>query len=471
MADGRLVTRIGHPVRDASANVVGFLWVFEDVTRERQTADQILYLAERDPLTGLYNRHRFQEELKKVLTSSSRRKGASALLFFDIDEFKHVNDTFVHRTGDALLVRVAGEVSAQVRRNEVFARLGGDEFAILCPNVTPDEVQALADRIVRAIARIPFEFEGHQLRLTCSLGIALYPEHADTEQDLVAQADAAMYQAKEAGKNTWRMYKKDSGTSQRMIARMNWNERIEDALENDRLRLHFQGIYSCKTNQLRHWEALVRMEDKDNPEQSIMPSTFIPVAEKSGKILDIDRWVLSECVNLLALHPEVPAIALNVSGRSLGEPTLPRYITDALRREAVSPARLIVEITETAAVSDLHDAQRFIDAMRESGTQTCLGDFGAGFSSFAYLKHLNVDMLKIDGQFIKNLPADRDNQVFVRAIIEVAKGLKKRTVAECIEDEGSLDMLRTLGVDLGQGFHLSEPRERTSAFAPAAVLH
>ncbi|MBM3396245.1 MAG: GGDEF domain-containing protein, partial [Betaproteobacteria bacterium] len=140
MADGRLVTRIGHPVRDASANVVGFLWVFEDVTRERQTADQILYLAERDPLTGLYNRHRFQEELKKVLTSSSRRKGASALLFFDIDEFKHVNDTFVHRTGDALLVRVAGEVSAQVRRNEVFARLGGDEFAILCPNVTPDEV-------------------------------------------------------------------------------------------------------------------------------------------------------------------------------------------------------------------------------------------------------------------------------------------------------------------------------------------
>jgi len=167
----------------------------------------------------------------------------------------------------------------------------------------------------------------------------------------------------------------------------------------------------------------------------------------------------------------VPAIALNVSGRSLGEPTLPRYIADTLRREEVSPARLIVEITETAAVSDLHDAQRFIDAMRESGTQTCLDDFGSGFSSFAYLKHLNVDMLKIDGQFIKNLPADRDNQVFVRAIIEVARGLRKRTVAECIEDEGSLEMLKALGVDLGQGFHLSEPKERRSAFAAAEVLH
>lgn len=465
MADGRLVTRLGYPVHDSSANLAGYLWVFEDITRERQTADQILYLAERDPLTGLYNRHRFQEELSRVLTNSERKKATSALLFFDIDEFKHVNDTFGHRTGDALLVRVAGEVSAQVRRNEVFARLGGDEFAILCPNVTAAEVQSLAERIVRAIARIPFDFEGNQLRLTCSLGIALYPTHAGTSEDLVAYADTAMYQAKEAGKNTWRMYKEDSATSQRMITRLNWNERIEDALENHRLRLHFQGVHSCATSQLRHMEALVRMEDKDNPDQPIMPGTFIPVAEKSGKILDIDRWVIRECINLLAAHPNIPAIALNVSGRSLGEPTLPRYISDSLKREDVSPARLIVEITETAAVSDLNDAQRFIDAMRESGSQTCLDDFGAGFSSFAYLKHLNVDMLKIDGQFIKNLPADHNNQVFVRAIIEVAKGLQKRTVAECIEDEGSLEMLRNLGVDLGQGYHLSEPRERKIAFA------
>ncbi len=469
MADGRLVTRQGYPVRGSGSEIVGYLWVFEDVTRERQTADQILYLAERDPLTGLYNRHRFQDELTRVLNHNEREKATSALLFFDIDEFKHVNDSFGHRTGDALLIRVAGEVSAQVRRNEVFARLGGDEFAILCPNVTAAEVQSLAERIVRAIARIPFNFEGNRLRLTCSLGIALHPTHAGTSEDLVAHADTAMYQAKEAGKNTWRMYKEDSATSRRMIKRLNWNERIEDALENDRLRLHFQGIHACSNSELRHLEALVRMEDTDHPEQPIMPNTFIPVAEKSGKILDIDRWVIGECVNLLAAHPEVPAIAVNLSGRSLGEATLPRYISDALRREDVSPSRLIFEITETAAVSDLHDAQRFIDVLRESGLQTCLDDFGAGFSSFAYLKHLNVDMLKIDGQFIKNLPADHDNQVFVRAFIEVAKGLRKRTVAECIEDEGSLQMLRTLGVDLGQGYHLSKPKERKAAFA--GLLH
>ncbi|MFN0316077.1 MAG: putative bifunctional diguanylate cyclase/phosphodiesterase [Burkholderiales bacterium] len=465
MADGRLVTRQGYPVHVNGADIVGYLWVFEDVTRERQTASQILYLAERDPLTGLFNRHRFQDELARVLTQGEREKATSALLFFDIDEFKHVNDTFGHRTGDALLIRVAGEVSAQVRRNEVFARLGGDEFAILCPNVTPVEVQSLAERIVRAIARIPFNFEGNQLRLTCSLGIALYPAHAGPAEDLVAYADTAMYQAKEAGKNTWRMYKADSATSRRMLKRLNWNERIEDALENDRLRLYFQGIHECTTKQLRHMEALVRMVDKDHPGRPIMPNTFIPIAEKSGKILDIDRWVIAECASLLAAHPEVPAIALNLSGRSLDEPTLPRYIADALRHADVSPSRLIVEITETAAVSDLHDAQRFIDAMRESGSQTCLDDFGAGFSSFAYLKHLNVDMLKIDGQFIKNLPSDHDNQVFVRAIIQVAKGLRKSTVAECVEDEGSLQMLRTMGVDLVQGYHLSRPKEQKPAFA------
>jgi len=162
-------------------------------------------------------------------------------------------------------------------------------------------------------------------------------------------------------------------------------------------------------------------------------------------------------VNTLSRVPHLAAIALNVSGRSLNEPTLPRFITDALHRREVEPGRLIVEITETSAVSDLHDAQRFIESMRENGVRVCLDDFGSGFSSFAYLKHLDVDMLKIDGQFIRDLPSDRDNQVFVKAIVDVAKGLKKLTVAECVEDGGTLEVLRSFGVDLAQGYHLEEP--------------
>jgi diguanylate cyclase (GGDEF)-like protein len=448
-------------VRDAGEQPIGYLWLFQDVTRERQTANQILYLAERDPLTGLYNRHRFQEELARTLSGGERRRRRVALMFFDIDEFKHVNDTFGHRAGDALLIRVAGEVSAQVRRNELFSRLGGDEFAILAPDISDQEASVVAERIVRAIGRIPFSFEGNHLRLTCSLGVAMYPDHAPTAEDLIAHADAAMYQAKEAGKNTWRIYsERTSGTSRQMIERLSWNERIEDALEHHLLRLHFQGVFACGDLSLRHLEALVRMLDRSAPNQVIMPGSFIPVAEKTGKIRDIDRWVIAACARTLARHPQVGAIALNISGRSLSEPGLPQFIIDQLKGHAVQPARLVVELTETSAVSDLHDAQRLIDALRSAGCRVCLDDFGSGFSSFTYLKHLDVDMVKIDGQFIRDLPADRSNQVFVRAMVDVARGLHKTTVAECVEDARTLEMLRAFGVDYAQGYHLETPQER-----------
>jgi diguanylate cyclase (GGDEF)-like protein/PAS domain S-box-containing protein len=457
MSDGRLIMRLGYPVRDSAEQLVGYLWLFEDVTRERQTANQILYLAERDAVTGLYNRHRFQEELMRMLSGGERRKRRVALLFFDIDEFKHVNDTFGHRAGDALLIRVGGEVSAQVRRNEVFARLGGDEFGILAPDISDDEAKAFAERIVRAIARIPFIFEGHSLRLTCSLGVAVYPDHAATAEDLITHADAAMYQAKEAGKNTWRMYREDARAARKMLARLNWNERIEDALENNLLRLYYQGVFTCATRKLSHLEALIRMDDRDHLDRPIMPGSFIPIAEKTGKIIDIDRWVIRACITTLARFPDVSAIALNVSGRSINEPTLPQFIADALQAGEVSPARLMVELTETSAVSDLQDAQRFIQSLRETGVRVCLDDFGSGFSSFAYLKHLDVDMLKIDGQFIGDLAHDRDNQIFVRAIVDVARGLNKVTVAECVQDADTLNMLCGFGVNLAQGYHLEEP--------------
>jgi diguanylate cyclase (GGDEF)-like protein len=467
MADGRLITQLVHPVRDSAQQLVGHLWLYEDVTRERQTAEQLLYLAERDALTGLYNRHRFQDELARMLSDGDRHHSAVALLFFDIDEFKHINDTFGHRAGDAMLVRVAGEVSAQVRRNEIFARLGGDEFAILAPEATEQEAAAFAERIVRAISRIPFSYEGHNLRLTCSLGVALYPDHAGNAEDLVASADLAMYQAKEAGKNTWRMYREDQGASQAAITRLNWNDRIHRALEGNLFVLHFQGVFNCGTGDLRHLEALVRMRDANDPGRVIMPGHFIPVAEKTGKILDIDRWVIAEVVRLLASGEGIPPIAVNISGRSFNEPQLPRFIADELKRAGVKPERLMVELTETSAVSDLHDAQRFIQALRDTGCKVCLDDFGAGFSSFAYLKHIEADILKIDGQFIRDLPNDRSSQVFVKAIVDVARGLRKISVAECVEDEATLVMLQSLGVECAQGYHLEQPLELHPALRSA----
>jgi EAL domain-containing protein (putative c-di-GMP-specific phosphodiesterase class I) len=266
-----------------------------------------------------------------------------------------------------------------------------------------------------------------------------------------------MYQAKEAGKNTWRMYREDAQAARKMLARLNWNERIEDALENNLLRLYYQGVFTCATRKLSHLEALIRMDDRDHLDRPIMPGSFIPIAEKTGKIIDIDRWVIRACITTLARFPDVSAIALNVSGRSINEPTLPQFIADALQAGEVSPARLMVELTETSAVSDLQDAQRFIQSLRETGVRVCLDDFGSGFSSFAYLKHLDVDMLKIDGQFIGDLAHDRDNQIFVRAIVDVARGLNKVTVAECVQDADTLNMLCGFGVNLAQGYHLEEP--------------
>ncbi|MBT9613281.1 MAG: EAL domain-containing protein [Burkholderiales bacterium] len=458
MADGRVVTQLSYPVRDREGRFIGRLWIYEDVTRERQTAEQLIYLAERDSLTGLFNRHRFQEELGRMLVDADRRNSRGALLFFDLDEFKYVNDTFGHRAGDAMLIRVAGEVSTLIRRNEIFSRLGGDEFAVLVPDASEREAAMLAERIVRSISQIPFRFEGQNIRLTTSLGIALYPEHAGSAEDLIAHADAAMYQAKEAGKNAWRTYRADLDASREMLSRLSWNERISNALEKNLLRLHFQGVYHAVDGTLSHLEVLVRMVDESDPERIIMPGHFIPLAEKTGKVLDIDRWVISQSVQLLAESHDIPSLAVNISGRSFDDPLLPQYIAEELSKYEVDPFRLLVELTETAAVSDLHDAQRFIEALHQTGCRVCLDDFGTGFSSFAYLKHLKADILKIDGLFIRDLSNDRDNQVFVKSIVDVARGMRKITVAEFVEDAETLEMLKAFGVDLVQGYHLDMPR-------------
>ena len=471
MADGRLVTQQVHAVEDVYGRPVGHLWLFEDVTRERQTADQLIYLAERDALTGLYNRHRFNEELARMIADAHRHASRVALLFFDLDDFKYINDTFGHRAGDAMLIRVAGEVAGQVRRNEIFARLGGDEFAVLVPEISDEMLRVLAERITHAIAQVRFQFEGQNLRLTSSLGIAVFPDHADNAEELIARADTAMYQAKESGKNAWRIYRSDLDSSFQMVRRLSWNDRILHALENNLMDLQFQGVYQTADRALSHFEVLVRMRDQDDPSTLLMPGQFIPVAEKSGKILDIDRWVLRESIQMLAEVASIPALAVNISGRSFDEPTLPQFIAEQLKRCGVAPRRLMVELTETSAVSDLHDAQRFIEALHQTGCGVSLDDFGTGFSSFAYLKHLQVDSVKIDGLFIRNLPNEHDNQLFVKAMVTVARGLHKTTIAECVEDEETLVMLKGFGVDCVQGYYLEKPRADHPLLLAASRLH
>ncbi|MDK2122502.1 EAL domain-containing protein [Parachitinimonas caeni] len=464
MNDGRIVTQQCYLVRDDQGSPSGRLWVYEDVTQEHFLNERMAFLAERDGLTGLFNRHAFNEQLQRMLVEADRGQDSLAVLYFDLDEFKYVNDTFGHGAGDDLLKRIANEVSAQVRRHEFFARLGGDEFAVLVPSCSEQEVSLLAQRIVTTVQQIQFVVDGQTLRLSSSLGVAMYPAHANSAEELVSHADTAMYQAKSAGKSTWRLYQAEQDASREMVNRLTWNERIQQALANDGFVLYFQGIYETVSRKVSHLEALIRMRDPNNSGMVLPPGLFIPHAERSGRILEIDRWVIQQVIRLLALHPEMPPIAINISGRSFDEAGLPDYIRDLLVKMQVQPSRLMVELTETAALSDMRDAQRFIDSLRATGCTVCLDDFGAGFSSFAYLKHLKAHVLKIDGLFIRDLPNDHDSQVFVKAMAAMARDMGKHTVAEFVENEETMRMLAEFGVDMVQGFHLDRPSPDHPAF-------
>ncbi|MDH5694448.1 MAG: diguanylate cyclase, partial [Gammaproteobacteria bacterium] len=298
--DGRIISQAAIVVSNRRGKPIGVLRIFEDVTHERLTTNQLFYLAEHDFLTGLYNRRHFQDEFSRTLDNFSQRNETGALLFFDLDEFKYVNDTFGHRAGDTMLIRVASEISTMIDENKVFGRLGGDEFAILIPNASQDEATEFANSIIKCISHIPFICEGQSIRMTTSVGIAMYPKDGVDLEQLISHADAALYQAKAAGKNSWRSYNARLDTSREMVNSLAWNDRISSALEENRLKLHFQGVYHTRSGQLSHAEVLVRMYDKDTPGKFIMPGQFIPIAERTGKILDIDRWVIREAIHTLA---------------------------------------------------------------------------------------------------------------------------------------------------------------------------
>ena len=455
LASGRILRLRVCPVQDEAGASLGAVLLHEDITLARESETQLAFLAERDPLTGLYNRRRFERELAERMDAASREKQRLALFLFDLDEFKSVNDLFGHRMGDAVLLQVAGEIRSHLRRGEFFARIGGDEFVLLVNDIAEHNLNALADRLMGAVGAMSFNLGEERLSLTSSLGIATYPGHAATPHELIAHADAAMYQAKDAGKNTWRLYRPDHSATLQQRSLVTWNDRIRHALRNDGFEVHLQGIFDTTTRQRRHHEALIRMRDGDG--RLLPPGAFIGYAEKSNLIVDLDRWVLAHAIDLLAADPGLEPVAVNLSGRSLDEPAMPDFIRAQLAARGVDPSRLYLEITETAAIRDMREAQRFILDVHDTGCRVCLDDFGAGFSTFAYIKQLPVDIIKIDGLFVRNLALERDNQVFVRAMLDIARGFGKQVVAEAVEDEHTLDILRSYGVHMAQGWVFEHP--------------
>jgi len=467
VVDYRMLHREGHQVWVRAINTVaetdhGALAchsILLDITDQKKSEERIVYLADHDYLTGLFNRRRFQEELERAIGYAKRFGHAGALLFIDLDQFKYINDTLGHQAGDEYLYNVACALADSVRATDVLGRLGGDEFALILSKADAGAAQKVAAMLLKTLSALTLELGQRSTGVSASIGIVSFPEHGDNASDLLAKADAAMYTAKEHGRNRAHRYTEDDQGLVAMHAKLQWEERIRQAMEQGRFKLYFQPVFRLADREVTHFEVLLRMIAEDG--SVILPSAFLDTAERFGLIGDIDRWVLNEGIRLQAESRRSGApitLAINLSGRHFGSQEVMDLIHEAVERHGADASRLIFEVTETAAVENLNQARGFIDALHALGCQLALDDFGVGFSSFHYLKHLPVDMIKIDGSFVRHLDADRFDRIFIHAMTELAEGLGIATVAEFVESEAVALALGELGVDMGQGFHLARPR-------------
>jgi len=444
------------PLLDEHARIAGTQWVARDITERKRFEQQMLHVASHDHLTGLRNRRYFETALEIELAEARRDGGTGAIVWLDVDDFKDVNDTLGHRAGDEVLVELADQLRKEVRESNVLARLGGDEFGVLIPGASVAEATVAATRVLNAINSRPFSVDGHAVTLSASLGVVAYPDHGTTPAELLANADMAMYWAKDRGRSQVHVHEMDAMREQEMRARTRWNDRILAALREDSMRVYAQPILDLHTGLVTRLELLSRMLDGDGA--PILPAEYLPTAERSGLINDIDRWMVQRAVAILAGTQDwALQLEVNLSGKAFLDSTLLPTIKEALIESGVEPARLGFEITETAAIADIGRAQTFVAALKELGCRFSLDDFGSGFSSFYHLKHLPIDCLKIDGSFIRGLSHGLQDRHLVRGMVELSRGLDIEVAAEYVEDADTLEIVRSLGIDYAQGFQVGHP--------------
>ncbi|MDZ4169256.1 MAG: EAL domain-containing protein [Coriobacteriia bacterium] len=444
------------PFADVDGIVVGTQWIARDVTERQRYEVQLVHLATHDALTGLANRRSFETALELELAEAMRGGQHGAVVWLDLDDFKDVNDTLGHAAGDEVLQRLSAVLSRATRDSNALARVGGDEFAVLLPRVTRDEAEAAAERILSSIVAHTFAVGDHSLRLGASVGVVFFPENGSTVQEVLSNADAAMYHAKEGGRSMVWVSRADGRDEQLHVSRMQWNERITSALENDAFVVYAQPILDLRSGEVARHELLVRMQRED--EGLYPPSDFLPVAERLGLITEIDRWMLRRAITILERNdPVMHALEVNFSAKAFGDRDLVGLVARELDRSGIDPSRLGFEITETAAISDISRAQWFIRSLKELGCRFSLDDFGTGFSSFYYLKHLPIDCLKIDGSYVRGLAQSEEDRCLVKGIREMCVGLGVEVLAECVEDKETLEVVTSLGLDYAQGFHVGRP--------------
>ncbi len=486
-AERRYLHSDGHPVpvdlsvaviRDGEGTPEHLLAQVHDITERKRFEGQLQYLVDHDALTGMFNRRRFEQELRRELARAGPYNTGGALLAIDLDHFKYVNDTLGHTVGDDLITRTGRLFRGRLRGTDIIARLGGDEFAVILPGADEPEAALVADNLLNVLRTAGRLQSGpdRPKRVTASIGIALFGNGSSSSEELLVEADIAMYEAKESGRDRYEIYDTDENQEGRMQARLKWVDRIRDALEDDSFVLHAQPILSLNGDDVPRHELLIRMIGEGN--DLIPPGTFLYIGERFDLIQEIDRWVLAQAIALLArakragqpIHLEV-----NLSAKSVTDPRLSHYVAEQLDAAGIDGSGLCVEVTETAAIVNVDVAKQFAHTLGELGCEFALDDFGAGFASFYYLKHMAFDYVKIDGEFIRHLPTSRINQLVVQSVVDIARGLGKRTIAEFVGDEETLSLLRRYGVDYAQGFHVAKPQSldeldlMTAVPAPPAV--
>jgi diguanylate cyclase (GGDEF)-like protein/PAS domain S-box-containing protein len=429
--------------------------ILRDVTERRRFESQLRHLADHDHLTALFNRRRFEEVLLEYIGSGPDRRGAVLLL--DLDRFKYVNDFHGHSAGDEVVRMIGRTLTDVVDGSDVVARLGGDEFAVLLKTADRDAAERAAHAILAAVRAQSLAIGTLSVSITTSVGVVPFDTADSRLESLLACADMAMYAAKEAGGNRCHVFDGNDEQVSEMQSRLAWADQIRRALDEDRFVLYWQPIIELRTGVATHHELLLRMVGEDG--EIIPPGAFIETAERFDLIQEIDRWVIRAAIRLLAERAEQDAdlLEVNLSGKSIGDPALPELIEQELIGANVDPSRLVFEITETAAIAKMEQAQAFAERLTRLGCRFALDDFGAGFSSFYYLKHLPLDYVKIDGDFIRLLTSSATDQLMVKSIVDIARGMGLQTIAEFVEDGATAALLRELGVDFSQGYHHGRP--------------
>jgi diguanylate cyclase (GGDEF)-like protein len=445
------------PMHAADGAAIGQVIVLHDAGEARRHAAQLSYQATHDELTDILNRREFERRLCELLAALQQgRGGEHAVLYLDLDRFKIVNDTSGHAAGDELIRQVSQLLQATLRERDIVGRLGGDEFGIMLTECSHGDALRVAEKVRKAVVELRFAWGVRSYRIGVSIGVVLLDAANSSLREVMKAADAACYMAKEKGRNRIHLYSEDDAELSERHTEMEAVSRIRAALEHDRFRLHLQTIAPLRPGGRSHAEVLLRMLDEQGG--LLPPMAFIPAAERYDLMPLLDRWVIRHAFLALSMQPPGTSWAINLSGASVCDEGLLEYVLEQRDVSGVALEDVCFEITETVAVANLGQAAALIQDLQAQGARFALDDFGAGMSSFAYLKHLPVDYVKIDGSFIKGILHSPTERAMVEAINQIAHVLGKQTIAEFVEDEAVLACLRAMGVDFAQGYGVGRPQ-------------